>query len=256
MDPIYWYTLYRRPYVFIFCIVWWILSRRHLGVKPSLSWLVGGYLIAWGSEALSIRTGFPYGWYVYHYHHLKNEWLFLGVPVWDSASYVFLTYAGLCVALLALRRWRKQPLSEPSRTGLAEHLVLAGVTVAATTLLDVIIDPIAHQGKKWFLGDIYYYPNPGAYFDVPLSNFLGWFGVTFLICFTFLQLAKSCRWRLSALYRYSAILLGTGFYFSIGLFNISIAAWIRSWELVLIDSIYLGLLTLLLALTPRRPFSR
>jgi putative membrane protein len=48
------------------------------------------------------------------------------------------------------------------------------------TWLDVVIDPLTVHGERWFLGRIYYYPEGGIYFGVPLSNFVGWFvvGVT------------------------------------------------------------------------------
>ncbi len=41
-------------------------------------------------------------------------------------------------------------------------------------LLDVVIDPLAVRGDRWFLGRIFYYPEPGGYFGVPVSNFAGW----------------------------------------------------------------------------------
>jgi uncharacterized membrane protein len=48
------------------------------------------------------------------------------------------------------------------------------------TWLDVVIDPLTVHGDRWFLGRMYYYPEGGIYFGVPLSNFVGWFvvGVT------------------------------------------------------------------------------
>ena len=47
--------------------------------------------------------------------------------------------------------------------------------------LDIIIDPVALQGSRWFLGQIYHYPHGGVYFGVPISNFVGWFIVGFLL---------------------------------------------------------------------------
>ena len=41
--------------------------------------------------------------------------------------------------------------------------------------LDIVIDPLALRGYRWFLGQIYGYPEPGVYFGVTLSNFGGWF---------------------------------------------------------------------------------
>ena len=50
-----------------------------------------------------------------------------------------------------------------------------------TMMLDVIVDPVATQGEKWFLGKIHYYVHPGWYFGVPLTNFAGWFLVALAI---------------------------------------------------------------------------
>lgn len=222
MDPIYWHTFIKRPYVFLFFLSWFSLALRHLGLKLTLKFLVCGFVIAWGSEALSIRTGFPYGWYFYRYENLQNEWLLAGVPVWDSLSYVFLTYAGLCMAL-----W-----FSPSN-----KVKLALLTGLFTTFLDVIIDPVAHQGSKWFLGDIYYYPHPGIYFNVPVSNFLGWFLVTSTIAFASLYGRKP-----EELASPSAIRLGAAFYFAIALFNVGITLYIRDFTLALVDLVWLGVL--------------
>jgi uncharacterized membrane protein len=50
-------------------------------------------------------------------------------------------------------------------------VVAAGVLMM---LLDVVIDPLAVRGREWFLGHIFFYPEGGVYFGVPLSNFGGW----------------------------------------------------------------------------------
>ena len=38
------------------------------------------------------------------------------------------------------------------------------LTAAFLTFIDVIIDPVALRGDRWFLGLIYGYPDPGLYF--------------------------------------------------------------------------------------------
>jgi uncharacterized membrane protein len=58
-------------------------------------------------------------------------------------------------------------------------------------LLDIIIDPVTLQGHKWFLGQIYGYRYPGIYFGVPMSNFVGWLVVGFIMVGT-LQLMDRC----------------------------------------------------------------
>src|SRR5262249_55694454 len=65
----------------------------------------------------------------------------------------------------------------PGRRRLAVT-ALAGVLMM---LLDIVIDPLAVRGDRWFLGRMFYYPAGGAYFGVPLSNFAGWLLVGWII---------------------------------------------------------------------------
>lgn len=197
-----------RPYVFGFLVAFLFLAIRLWGSKRTLLWLVLGYTIAWASEALSIRTGFPYGWYFYKVENLQQDILLAGVPIWDSLSYTFLIFAGYTTA-----QYRFPQLSP------AWQAVAGGF---ATMLLDIMIDPVANLGRYWFLGDIYYYPTGGAHFGVPISNYLGWFWVSWAVIRVF-QLCHSegnVR-RISRVY--------PAFFLAIGIFNTVIAAWIGAW---------------------------
>src|SRR5262249_61764865 len=59
---------------------------------------------------------------------------------------------------------------------------LAAVSGLLMMALDVVIDPLAVRGDRWFLGHIFYYPEGGPYFGVPLTNFAGWWIVGALGC--------------------------------------------------------------------------
>jgi len=48
------------------------------------------------------------------------------------------------------------------------------VTGVLMMALDVVIDPLAVRGDRWFLGQVFTYAEPGIYFGVPCSNFAGW----------------------------------------------------------------------------------
>jgi len=173
-------TLAKRPYVFGFLACYLIAALRHLGPRRTLALTVIGYLVAWSSEASSIRTGFPYGLYRYLVGPGgidPREPLVLGVPLFDSISYVFLAYASYAVALLVLDA---DPHGPARRS--------AGVALAAAALfcaIDTIVDPVALRGERWFLGRIYDYPGGGAHFGVPWTNYAGWLLVGFLIIFLF-----------------------------------------------------------------------
>jgi len=98
----------------------------------------------------------------------------------DSLSYVFLAYASYSMAMLALTPggWEGKCVSlrgEAAMQGSWRVLFLGAVLM---TTLDIVIDPLALRGYRWFLGQIYGYPQGGVYFGIPLSNFGGWFLVS------------------------------------------------------------------------------
>ncbi len=176
-------TVLLRPYVFVFFAVYLIGCSMHLGLKRALLFGLAGYLITWISEFSSIHNGIPYG--LYHYiEQTKNKeiWV-LGVPLMDSMSYVFLAYASYSMALLAISpvvSVRGMPYlleTKKLRGSLSARLLGALFMV----YLDIIIDPVALRGGRWFLGQIYGYPSGGVYFGVPVSNFIGWLFVGFLL---------------------------------------------------------------------------
>ncbi len=232
-------TLIKRPYVFLFLLTYLVLSIRTRGLTRTILFLIIGYTIAWASEALSIRTGFPYGWYFYIYENLKGEWLNYGVPVWDSVSYVFLCYASMMTA-----RFVKP------HSSLFKQIILGAALVV---FLDIIIDPVAHLGDQWFLGKIYYYPYPGFYFNVPLANFIGWFFTAALILFIDSLIDRKIPSRTFKELSLFDKLSGPLFYLSIILFNWIITIWIGAYFLAFVDALWIGVIgTLVLHYTKNR----
>ena len=91
-------------------------------------------------------------------------------------------------------------------------------------LIDIVIDPVALRGDRWFLGSIYGYPDPGVYFGVPLANFLGWFVVGFLAMTGYRRVdhwwtsLPPCPSPVPAGY----LLLGCGLYYGVLIFNLGV----------------------------------
>ncbi len=110
----------------------------------------------------------------------------------DSLSFVFLTFAGLQTARLALQplvvrrgwdiRWAQPATVTGWRTWLLAGLLTMG--------LDIVTDPAALRGERWFLGRIYFYPEDGVYWGVPLANFAGWALLSWAIIGLFLLLDR------------------------------------------------------------------
>jgi putative membrane protein len=119
--------------------------------------------------------------------------------------------------------------------------------------LDIIIDPVALRGDRWFLGKIYFYPNGGSYFGITIANFLGWYFVCFVIVRLFVFLERAFFAGASNLkfgvrsYRYKA-LGAVGLYFGVLGFNLFMTFWIGERELGVVGVIIILPLITLIAL--------
>jgi putative membrane protein len=240
-----------RPYVLLFFLAYLLGGSLHLGVKRTLCFSVAGYLIAWSSEFSSIHTGFPYGLYYYIEATKDRELWVYGVPFMDSLSYVFLAYASYAMALFVMSpvlftRGSVYVLETRKIRSAFSTRVLA---TAFFVYLDILIDPVALRGSKWFLGQIYGYPEEGVYFGVPISNFLGWFLVGFILI-SVLQRIDSAMVRRKMKdhvgYRYAwRHMPGLLLYFSVVLFNLIVAFAIGEWTIGW-TGVFITLLPLLL----------
>jgi uncharacterized membrane protein len=228
-------TIALRPYVLIFLLIYITGCTLHLGLKRTILFCIAGYLLAWLSELSSIHTGFPYGSYYYLEHTRGLEIWVLGVPLMDSISYVFLAYASYSVALLMVSPIQRSSwliyVLETEKTRYSRHTALLGTLLFV--YLDIIIDPVALQGNRWFLGQIYGYNEPGIYFGVPISNFIGWFVVGFLMIATLQKIDERLRQSNVADYfgyqypwRYA---IGPVLYIGVLVFNLAITFYIKEY---------------------------
>ncbi|MBI5185122.1 MAG: carotenoid biosynthesis protein [Nitrospinae bacterium] len=178
-----WGTVVLRPYVFAFLAAFLSAGITQMGLKRTLAFMACAYLIAFLSEYSSTRNGFPYGLYHYIEATRDRELWISNVPFMDSLSYVFLSYFSINTAIFfvaPLKRsgWEVRPVLTHEIRRSKKVLFLSPLLFM---LLDVVIDPVALQGSRWFLGQIYYYPDGGIHFGVPLSNYAGWYIVGFAI---------------------------------------------------------------------------
>jgi uncharacterized membrane protein len=220
-------TIALRPYVFVFLGAYLLLASLHLGAGRAVVFLALGYLISWTAEFGAIHYGFPFGEYLYIPATRNRELWVAGVPLMDSLSYVFLAYASYCLALTALGRGRWQGLGfhledEAALQKSRRSLILGAVLMVT---LDIVIDPVALRGYRWFLGQIYGYPEGGVYFGIPLSNFAGWFLVALAMIRVLQYLATGPApgrfWDWGRRSCWSPALLGSGLYLGILGFNLA-----------------------------------
>lgn len=222
-------TVAMRPYVFAFFAAFLLACVPHVGWRRTLGFTLAGYLIAFSSEWLSINTGFPYGWYYYIDTTSSRELWIAGVPFFDSLSYVFLAYCSYATALFILSplkawRWNVATL-ETRRIRRSFSALLLGAFLQ--TFLDIIIDPVALQGRRWFLGQIYGYREQGLHFGVPLSNYWGWLVTSFCLVAAFQLIdARRLNDAPSGAHLPFRSLLGPVLYVSVIVFNIGVTFWI------------------------------
>ena len=128
------------------------------------------------SENLSIATGIPFGHY--YFLELMGPKLFQ-VPVLLGLAYIGMAYVSWTVARLIVGN---------SQTPVTGVRILALPALASFVMVawDLAQDPIwatVLHGWVWRDG--------GAWFGVPVSNFLGWYGTVFTI---YLLFAVYLRW--------------------------------------------------------------
>ncbi len=249
-------TIAYRPYVFVFLACYLFLAITHIGLKRTTLFSAQAFCVAflceWSSAVAA--TGFPFGLYYYINNTSDKELWIAGVPFMDSLSFTFLSYVSWELATMLLGHvragWRDVQVlnAEEVRPTWAVNFLAPFLMM----YLDVIIDPVALLGDRWFLGKIYYYPGGGSYFGITLANFLGWYFVCFVIVRAFIWLDKLVFARSVSLgkglldYRYKA-LGAVGLYFGVLGFNLFMTFWIGEKMLGVVGVIIiLPILTMLL----------
>lgn len=245
-------TVLHRPYVFIFFGCYLFLAVTQLGWRKTALYTALAYLFAFSCEYSSVHNGFPFGPYQYIQATRDQELWIAGVPFMDSLSFTFLSYVSWQMAIL-LRLSAVVPSQEMPQRHLRNSWKTAALTGFLMMCLDIIIDPLALRGSKWFLGQIYYYPDGGIYFGVPISNFLGWWFVGFVVVMVY---GFAERWLLAGrgpeggaiTYRFRSLGAPT-LYFGVLGFNLGITFGIGETLLATVGTIIALLLFLPLPLS-------
>ena len=180
-------TILYRPYVFIFLFIFLAVAVYTMGWKRTVAFTLITWVVAFSAEWSSTRFGIPFGDY-YYLENTRLVELYIGnVPFMDSLSFTFLLYASnslaLCLTLPIMKTGQSTALADDLECRNSVSVILLSVFLLAW--IDVVIDPLALRGDRWFLGKIFGYSQDGIYFGVPISNFLGWgaVGLASLILF-------------------------------------------------------------------------
>lgn len=230
-------TVAMRPYVFAFLFAYFLGCSLHMGIKRAVAFCMAGYFIALLSEYSSIHNGIPYGLYYYIETTKGKELWVAGVPFMDSLSYVFLAYASYSVALMVIcpLLYSKGTVYLLETAEIRRSSRARGLGALLLVYLDIIIDPVALRGDKWFLGRIYGYPGGGDYFGVPVSNFAGWFAIGFLMLYALQKIDEGFyRGKIGdyAGYKYPwRYMVGPLLYISVLVFNLSVTFAVGEYTL-------------------------
>jgi putative membrane protein len=227
-------TLVLRPYVFAFLAAYLVCGARDLGWRRTLAFGGWVWLVAWVAEFSSTRTGVPFGFYAYTGITRGQELFIADVPFMDALSFTFLAYAAFCLARGCLG----------ATASPAAVTVLGGLFML---LLDVVIDPVAVRGDRWFLGHLFYYPNGGPYFGVPLSNFAGWLVVGMVGIGGYIY--GWGRERPDG----GKPIGGMALYYAVLGFNLAVTAWIGEWVLLAVGCVLHATVAALMLVLRRRP---
>ena len=255
-----------RPYVFLFLGAFLVVGARDLGFLRTLLFGAIVWPIAWVAEFASTRVGIPFG--LYHYTGLtRGRELYLAdAPFFDSLSFTFLAYAAFCLARCTRRGasppFRRSALASgslvaaspqdsiaPAKPALGQPPPFATAVLAGffMMMLDVVIDPVAVRGERWFLGHVFYYAEPGVYFGVPLSNFAGWW----LVGTVGVAAYGACS-RLAGPGRPGRVGAGIALYYAVLGFNLAVTVWIGEWGSLAVGSVLHAAMTFALVAMVRR----
>ncbi len=227
-------TIWFRPYVFIFLAAFLFAAVGLIGWPRTWRFWLISWTTAFLCEFSSTRNGIPFGWYFYNGSTVGQELYLSNIPFMDSISFSFLLFASYCLALLFLLPIRSMPPGVSARlpelrfdTPFRTSWAVLVLTVLFFAFIDMVIDPVALRGDRWFLGKIYFYPHPGVHFGVPMANYAGWAmvgAISLLLYFPLdRRLAAPLPENHSTIRR---LLLGVGLYYGVLAFNLGVTFWI------------------------------
>ncbi|MBU9714746.1 carotenoid biosynthesis protein [Evansella tamaricis] len=183
-------------------------------------------------EGVGVKTGLFFGEYDY-----KSDFgpKLFGVPITIGFAWMM---------VIATSQVLASPLLSLLHTSKIKGLLFSLYGAFIATSLDLIIDPVAFHVKEYWI-----WHESGFYYDIPLSNFSGWFILSFILhYFIYILLpmdalskppVKRSYWRQYMVYLYGMIML---MFILIAMMNqLYIASTISSFALLLVYYSYYSL---------------
>lgn len=174
VQPPHWLLSVNMLFFFVFAV---LHANEQLGTRAMLVFLLTVFVVSFVFETVGVLTGAIYGQY-YYTHRLGPK---LGVvPFLIPIAWFMMMYASYAVAQVIAG---KQPKA------LIGTLWFALLGAMAMTAWDLGMDPqmVARGHWVWVQG--------GAYFGIPVQNFVGWLATTFTGFLLFRLYENSQPWR-------------------------------------------------------------
>jgi uncharacterized membrane protein len=137
-------------------------SERY-GKKNMFIFFVITLIVSFSFENLSILTGFPFGFY-----HYSPSLGMLTVPLVIIFAYFAMGYLSWMLSHVLTGQYAKKLEGK-------QIFMVPFIAAFIMVMWDLTIDPISST-----LQGLWVWTTPGAYFGVPISNFLGWFMVVYI----------------------------------------------------------------------------
>jgi uncharacterized membrane protein len=170
-------------------VVWHAVLTK--GWKRSLLMLISSFVIAFTAEALGVNFGLVFGRY---YYTSQLGFSLFGVPLLAALAWEPIVYAAFCLSDMLASRGESLSVTILRQTS---PMWGAAVAALATTAWDMMIDPIAVSQGWWV------WVNGGPYVPyvsngVPITNFLGWLLVAFIINLVYRSVAGGMNLRMKS----------------------------------------------------------
>lgn len=145
-------------------------AGQRYGWKSALVLLLSVFVISLGLESLGVATGWVYG--PYHYTDQLGV-KFLGlVPLLIPVAWFMMMYPATVFA--------DQIVLRNNRDGIGMRILAAALAGFIMTAWDVAMDPMMVKAGHWV------WEVQGAFFGVPVHNYIGWWLTSFLSVGVFL----------------------------------------------------------------------
>jgi uncharacterized membrane protein len=127
--------------------------------------------------------GVKYGWIYGHYYYnpILTPAFFGLVPVVNVLSWALIIYISYIFGniILGFNKNKFSLKNESFPFIFLIMVIISMISALVATNLDMLVDPVVVATHAWFWVD------GGAYFGIPISNFVGWFVVVFSVSIIF-----------------------------------------------------------------------